>query len=88
MAGQLKLENYEISRKALICLDLAVSVQPPPKRPILTFFLENCQNSAVKLSIEKPILLDFVNLSTIPCLRLTMKPCRKNFPALDFKKLF
>ena len=32
MAEQLKLENYEISKKALICLDLAVSVQPPTKK--------------------------------------------------------
>ena len=37
------------------------------KRQILTFEPENCQNSAVKDAIEKPILLNFVSLSTMFC---------------------
>ena len=40
-----------------------------PTRQILTFVLEDC-GSAKKLSIEKPILLKFVNLSTTLCPRL------------------
>ena len=42
----------------------------PDKRQISIFIQENCEKSAVRHSIEKPILLNFVNLSTIPCPRL------------------
>ena len=40
------------------------------KRQISIFVQENCEKSAVRHSIEKAILLNFVNLSTIPCPRL------------------
>ena len=36
-------------------------------RQILTLELENCEKPAVKHSIEKPILLNFVTLSKILC---------------------
>ena len=42
----------------------------PDKRQISIFVQENCEKSALRHSIEKPILLNFVNLSTIPCPRL------------------
>ena len=38
-----------------------------PKRQILTVVLQNCKKSAVKYSLEKPMFLNFVNLSTIFC---------------------
>ena len=34
-----------------------------PEGNFLTFELENCENSTVKHSIEKSVLLSFVNLS-------------------------
>ena len=40
-----------------------------PKKQSLTFVLENHEKSAVKHSIEKHILLNFVNLSTFFCAR-------------------
>ena len=42
----------------------------PDKRQISIFVQENCEKSALRHSIEKPILLNFVNLSTILCPRL------------------
>ena len=36
-----------------------------PKRQIFTVALKNSKKSAVRLTIEKPILLIFVNLLTI-----------------------
>ena len=39
-----------------------------PKRQLLTFILQNYEISTVKYSIEKLILLNFVNLSKIFCL--------------------
>ena len=42
----------------------------PDKRQISIFVQENCEKSALRHSIEKPILLNFMNLSTIPCPRL------------------
>ena len=39
----------------------------PPKRQILRIVLENYKKSAVEHSIEKPILFNFENLSSIVC---------------------
>ena len=36
---------------------------------ILTATLENYKNSVLKLSLEKPILLDFLNVSNTFCAR-------------------
>ena len=38
-----------------------------PQKHILTVVLQNCQKSTVKHSIEKPMLLNFLDLSTIFC---------------------
>ena len=38
------------------------------KKQIMIIVLQNSKKSAVKHSIEKPMLLNFVNLSTIFCL--------------------
>ena len=35
------------------------------QKTILAFILKNCEKSALKHSLEQPILLDFKNLSTI-----------------------
>lgn len=67
--------NQEVSRKSLKCLDLMASTQPatqPPKREHFAFLLENHQNAAAKHSRGKPTLLNFLNLSTIPCLRFVI----------------
>ena len=40
-----------------------------PQRQILTIVLGNRRKSAVKHSIEKPIVFNFVNLSTFLCPR-------------------
>ena len=45
-------------------------ISRPPKRHILTVLLQNCKTSAVKRFIEKPMLLDFVDLSSIFCPKL------------------
>ena len=45
-------------------------ISRPPKRQILTVLLQNCKTSAVKRFIEEPMLPDFVDLSTIFCLKL------------------
>ena len=41
-----------------------------PRRNILTAVLQNCKNSAVKYSIEKPMFINFVDLSKIFCPKL------------------
>ena len=40
-----------------------------PKKQVLPVVLQNCEKPAVKYFIEKPMLLNFVNLSTIFSLR-------------------
>ena len=45
----------------------------PPKKQILSFVLENSKKSVVKHPIEKPVLLNFLNLSTILSPRLPEK---------------
>ena len=48
----------------------------PPNRNILTLVPENREKAAVKHFIEKPILLNFGNLSTIPFpMIITLKIC-------------
>ena len=42
-----------------------------PKAKFRRFFVKNCKKLAVKHSIEKPILLNFVNLSTTLSPRLS-----------------
>lgn len=37
----------------------------PTKRQILTVVVQNCRKAAAKHSIAKPMLLNFVHLSTI-----------------------
>ena len=37
----------------------------PPKKQISTVVLQNCDKSAVKHFIEKPMLLNFLDLRTI-----------------------
>ena len=64
----------------------------PPKRKSLTVALQNCKKSAVKVSMEKPVLLNFANLQTIRCSRLyqqlykivpaTLQDCTNNFTRL------
>ena len=44
-----------------------------PKAKFWRFLVKNCKKSAVKHSIEKPILLDFVNLSPTFCPRFSDK---------------
>ena len=41
-----------------------------PNAKFLGFSAKNCEKSAIKRSIEKPILLNFVNLSPTFCPRL------------------
>ena len=41
-----------------------------PKAKFRCFLVKNCKKSAVKHSVEKPILVNFVNLSTAFCPRL------------------
>ena len=42
----------------------------PLKKQFLTVVLQNCEKSGVKYFTEKPMLLNFVGLSTIFCPRL------------------
>ena len=44
---------------------MLTGTQPVTKKPIMTVVLENCKKLAVKHSLEKPILINFGNLSTI-----------------------
>ena len=55
------LKMLEIDGKAL---------SRPPKRQILTDMLQNYKISAVKYSIGKPMLFNFMNLSAAFCSRL------------------
>ena len=45
----------------------------PPERHILTVVLQNYEKSAVKHFIEKPLLLGFLDFSTIFCPRLQIE---------------
>ena len=45
-------------------------INRPPKRQKLTVLLQKCKTSAVKRFTEEPMLLDFVDLSTIFCPKL------------------
>ena len=62
------LGNQENSRKSLKCLDLMVSTQSFNQKP--NFLVKSCKKSAVKHCTEKPISLNFVNLSAAFCPRL------------------
>ena len=64
------LRNSEISGKSVKCLDLMVSTQPATQEANFGICAKNHKKSAIKHSIEKPILLNFVNLFTIFCPRL------------------
>ena len=44
---------------------------PSPPSQILTVVLQNCEKSAVKNSIEKSVLLNFVNLPKVSCPKLS-----------------
>ena len=44
-----------------------------PKAKVWRFLLKYCKKSAVKHSIEKPILLNFMSFSPTPCPRLLEK---------------
>ena len=60
------MKSYEISRKSLKCLALMPSTQPANQKANFdSCARQNCKKSTVKHSIEKPILLNFMNLSTI-----------------------
>ena len=51
--------------------------------------IEHCQNSAEKYSIEQPILLSFVNLSTVLCPKLQNQSFVSNLLFhFEFKALF
>ena len=52
------------------CFDLLVSTWPATQEANFDIYVKNRQKSTMKHSIEKPILLNFVNLSTIFCPRL------------------
>ena len=64
------LKNYEILRKSLKYLELMVSIQPATLKADLDSCARNSEKSEVKHLIEKPILLNFMSLPTIFCLRL------------------
>ena len=53
----------------------------PCKKQILTFVLQNCKKSAVKYFIEKLMLLNFGDLSTIFCPSLFMwvSMCKREY---------
>ena len=57
-------------RKSLKCLELIGKYSACHQKKILTVVLQNCEKTAVKHSIEKPVLLNFGDLSTIFCSRL------------------
>ena len=46
-------------------------LSPPGKSQILTIMLQKCQKLALKHSIEEPVLLNYMNLPTIFCPRLS-----------------
>ena len=59
------LGNWEISKKSLKTFQLMASPQPVIKRPN---FDSPARKFVAKHSKETPNLLNFVNLSTMPCL--------------------
>ena len=65
----MKLGNFKKLSKMLRFLGNYTAVHPKAKS--WSFLVKNCEKSAVKDSIEKPILLDFVNMSPTFCLRLS-----------------
>ena len=54
-----------------------------PKAKFDVFWQKNCKNSAVKHSIEKPVLLNFVNLSPTFCPRLQLNGFKVQTVLLD-----
>ena len=66
------LRNKEVRKlgKSLKCLELTASTHSAAQKVNVDSFLENRRKSAVKHSREKPISLNFVNLSTIFCPKL------------------
>ena len=58
-----------------------------PKAKFWSFLVQNCKQSAVKDSTEKPILLNFVNLSPTFCPRLYPQKLLKKMP-IFFQKIF
>ena len=62
-----------IYRKLRKCLELMANTSCPPEKQVLTVVLGNCKKSAVNYSIEKPILHNFVSLTTIYCPRLQVE---------------
>ena len=64
------LKNYEILRKSLKYLELMVSIQTATLKADFDSCARNSEKSEVKHLIEKPILLNFMSLPTIFCLRL------------------
>ena len=57
-------------------------LSPPGKSQILTIMLQKCQKLALKHSIEEPVLLNYMNLSTIFCPRLSGHGSRKHILSL------
>ena len=69
VAERLKiLGNKEISRKSLKYFNLMASTQLSTQKP--NFLVKNCKKSAVKHSVEKSVLFNFLNLSPAFCSRL------------------
>ena len=64
-----KLGNFKKLSKMLRFVSNYTAVHPKVKS--WPFLVKNREKSAVKYSIEKPILLDFVNLSPTSCSRLS-----------------
>ena len=60
----------------------------PPQEQSLTFVLDYGQKSAVKHFLEKPIIHNFVSLSTIVCptLKLCAKSSRPSILSVNGKK--
>ena len=60
-----------MSRKSLKCLELIAGTRGPPKRQIWTVVPQNCKQSAVKCSMEKLILLNFMKWLLTFCPRFS-----------------
>ena len=69
----------------LECLDPRASTQPHTQKQIFDAFVKNSQKPAVKLSIQKPIWLNFVNLFTSFCPGLYMQIVILQFLSLRFR---
>ena len=65
----LRIDVKVLSTLEMLGIDVKV-LSPLPKKEILTVVLKNCEKSAVKHSIEKPILLTLLNLCIMFCSRL------------------